>query len=209
MIKGVEIGSFEINSTLSQGQREWLDETALTADFPRKARPSSPRIATQRITGVDERRPLVASIISEDAWFADSTNSVGHVEGAHLDLDYLVALLNSDLMQWRFRLTSTNNNVGTNELLSLPIRVPQRSSIADRRAYETIRATGQRITDIKARRALNKSMATDDMLSRRLDDAWEKLNRAVDAFYGLSDGDRSLISSRLNRKPVIAADSVS
>src|SRR5205085_12314920 len=32
----------------------------------------------------------------------------------------ILALLNSDLLNWRFRLTSTNNNVGTNELEVLP-----------------------------------------------------------------------------------------
>ncbi len=34
----------------------------------------------------------------------------------------LLALLNSTLFQWRFKLTSTNNNVAKNELDSMPFK---------------------------------------------------------------------------------------
>jgi hypothetical protein len=205
LLKGVEVGSFEIRTVLSQGQREWLDEQNLVKDHPHKPMPPSRRIATQRITGVDERQRLVATIITEPTWFADSTNSISPREGASLDLDYLVALLNSDLMQWRFRLTSTNNNVGTNELLTLPIRVPEPGNDADRLAYEAVRSAGQRISSIKVMLPTNKSQAAGDVLRRRLDGAWEKLNRAVDDFYGLSRADRELVANRLTRTPIAAS----
>jgi len=35
---------------------------------------------------------------------------------------YILALLNSRLLEWRFRLTSTNNNVNNYEILALPYR---------------------------------------------------------------------------------------
>ena len=205
MLKGVEVGAFEKNTLLSQGQREWLDEQKLIADHPRKVMPLSPRIATQRITGVDERQRLVAAIITEDTWFADSTNSIAPGEGVPLDLEYLVALLNSDLMQWRFRLTSTNNNVGTNELLALPVRVPAPNNIPDVAAYQAIRSAGQRISSVKVFLAANKSAAGSDLLRRRLDVAWEKLNRVVADFYNLSEADRELIAIRLSRTPIVAS----
>ena len=130
LLKGVEVGAFEVRATLSQGQRKWLDQQKLIKDHPRKAARPDRRIAMQRITGVDERQRLVSAIVTEPIWFADSMNSISLHKDAALDLDYLAALLNSDLMQWRFRLTSTNNNVGTNELLALPIRVPQPKNAA-------------------------------------------------------------------------------
>lgn len=55
-------------------------------------------------------------------YFADSTNSIAVLGSSDYSLEYLLGLLNSNLFQWRFKLTSTNNNVGTNELLALPIR---------------------------------------------------------------------------------------
>ena len=79
------------------------------------------RIATQRITGVDDSFRLVATVIEPPCYFADSTNSIVLADNANHTLVYLLALLNSRLYQWRFHLTSTNNNVGTNELECLPV----------------------------------------------------------------------------------------
>lgn len=117
LLKGVEIRMFGFNEVLSQGQREYFDERSYESRrSPR--RPPERRLALQRITGVDESRRLVCAVSSNGAYFADSTNSVIPLDkGKMLFLD---GLLNSSLLNWRFSLTSTNNNVGTNELEMLP-----------------------------------------------------------------------------------------
>ena len=137
LLKGVEIGSFVRHSVLSQGQREWFDEEHFFQKYPNKKAPTNRRIATQRISGVDERQRVVATIIEGGAWFADSTNSIGPTDGAILSLEYLLGLLNSNLIQWRFKITSTNNNVGTNELEALPISFPISQLKAESRSSRT------------------------------------------------------------------------
>jgi hypothetical protein len=122
LVKGVEIGRYFFRTRLSQGHKEWFDEKSFLKKNGFKAIVKLRRIATQRITGVDERLRLVATIVDPPAYFADSTNSIACSSKATHKLEYLLGLLNSRLMQWRFKLTSTNNNVGTNELDSLPIR---------------------------------------------------------------------------------------
>jgi cell division protein FtsI/penicillin-binding protein 2 len=72
----------------------------------------------QRITGVDETRRLICAQSNNFAYFADSTNSLRPHDEKHSL--FLVGLLNSKLLNWRFSLTSTNNNVGTNEIEMLP-----------------------------------------------------------------------------------------
>ena len=204
LLKGVEVNAFETNATLSQGEREWLDQKHLITDHPNKKLPPSIRIATQRITGVDERQRLVAAVIKSGAWFADSTNSIAPADGAPLSLEYLVALLNSDLMQWRFRLTSTNNNVGTNELLMLPICVPDWKSDADRTNYFEACRTAQRISVLKSDLSGSRSPGARDTLARRIEAASAKLETTVAALYGLAEEDRQLIAARLTRKPIAA-----
>ena len=54
MIKGVEIGPYVIHETLSQGEREWIDEKRLVTERGPRRVASLRRIATQRITGIDE-----------------------------------------------------------------------------------------------------------------------------------------------------------
>ena len=64
---------------------------------------------------------MVATIIEPKAYFADSTNSITVSEKSPYSLEFLLGLLNSKIYQWRFKITSTNNNVGTNEIENLPI----------------------------------------------------------------------------------------
>lgn len=118
LIKGVEIGPYRINKILSQGEREYFNEQSFHADSKTNRQSLLRRIATQRITGVDERLRIVATIIEPIAYFADSTNSIFVNEP--YSLEFILGLLNSKLFQWRFKKTSSNNNVSTTELESLP-----------------------------------------------------------------------------------------
>ena len=76
LLKGVEVGRYVLRKRLSQGQREWFDEAAFLRAHQAKPCVTQHRIATQRITGVDERLRIVATIITPTTYFADSTNSV-------------------------------------------------------------------------------------------------------------------------------------
>jgi hypothetical protein len=205
MLKGVEVGPFALNTTLSQGQREWLDSTRFHSEFPRRASPPPLRIATQRITGVDERQRIVAAIIEQPMYFADSTNSVIPVPGATHDLDYLVGLLNSDLFQWRFRLTSTNNNVGTNELEALPFRVINFDSPEDLAALESIRQVSRRIRLTKGDLAGTRSPGAADSYRRRIEQDTARLNEVVYRLYELTPADIALIELRLSA-PLLVID---
>lgn len=123
MIKGAEVGKYTLNDKMSQGKYEWFDsESFLESNSPREV-VSLKRIATQRITGVDEKDRIVAAVVDKDIYFADSTNSINLTTGSKYHLNYLLGLLNSRVYQWRFKLTSTNNNVGTNEIESMPFPV--------------------------------------------------------------------------------------
>ena len=204
MLKGVEVGSFELRESLSQSRREVLDGKALRKDFPSKSLPPAPRIATQRITGVDEKQRLVCAIVVSDMWFADSTNSIAPVDTAPLSLEYLTAVLNSELMQWRFRLTSSNNNVGTNELLDLPIAVHDPSAGNDSRLMEKVKKAGQRITKLRESARSERTSSGAQRIARSLVAAWDALNDAVYELYGLSTAERELIELRRQRAPLAA-----
>ena len=124
LIKGVEIGLYKTNQKLSQGVKEYFDEQEFLKTGKENNFSNIRRIATQRITGTDERLRIVASIINPKAYFADSTNSISLDLDSKVDLslEYILGILNSKLMQWRFKKTSSNNNVSTTELYSLPFK---------------------------------------------------------------------------------------
>jgi Alw26I/Eco31I/Esp3I family type II restriction m6 adenine DNA methyltransferase len=120
MIKGVEIDRYGEHLYLSQGEKQWFDEDLFHAKTKSSKTIPPFRIGVQRITGIDDRIRLIATFINRCVYFADSTNSI--VSDDPEKLNFLLSLLNSRFFNWRFKLTSTNNNVSTNELDRLPIR---------------------------------------------------------------------------------------
>ena len=121
MIKGVEIGRYTQHLYLSQGEKEWFDEKLYYQKTTKPKSIPNYRIGIQRITGIDEDIRLRATFFDKRVYFADSTNSIESEDKS--SLYFLLALMNSQLLNWRFKLTSTNNNVSTNELERLPIRL--------------------------------------------------------------------------------------
>ncbi|SET39713.1 Eco57I restriction-modification methylase domain-containing protein [Hymenobacter actinosclerus] len=197
MLKGVEVGRYIQNSKLSQGFREWFDEEEFLIHNNPKAVVKLQRIATQRITGVDEKLRIVATIIEPDCYFADSTNSVVKVKSGQYDLSYALALLNSKLFQWRFKLTSTNNNVGTNELESLPFRLLKDT---DQQHHDTIVAfVGQLLALHPQLRAATGATAQSQLQARirRLD---QRLDHLVYLLYGLSYAEAQVVEPGLAQR---------
>jgi len=120
MIKGVEIDRYAEHWYLSQGEKQWFDEQLYSQKTKNPKAIPAFRIGVQRITGIDDRIRLIATYFSRPVYFADSTNSIA--SGDATKLLFLLTLINSRFFNWRFKLTSTNNNVSTNELDRLPIR---------------------------------------------------------------------------------------
>lgn len=119
MLKGSEIGFYEEHQP-KQGEKEWFDNKKYKLDNNDLKIPPKFRLAIQRISGTDDSRRITGTFVDRSAHFADSLNSISGSD--RTDLFFFLSLLNSLLINWRFRTTSTNNNVSTTELLQLPMR---------------------------------------------------------------------------------------
>ena len=79
-------------------------------------------ITTQNITGTSDKIRIYANFVESKNTkfvFLDSCN-ISYCKNAR-DAKFLVGLLNSKLLNWLFKITSTNNHVNLYELESLPI----------------------------------------------------------------------------------------
>ncbi|MGY5862654.1 MAG: DNA methyltransferase [Candidatus Thorarchaeota archaeon] len=83
------------------------------------------RIACQQVSNRAQRWRLKFARIPPRTVLANSCNYVAldHSEDEWL-LSYLLGVLNSDLLNWRFDLSNSNNHVSNRELASLPIADP-------------------------------------------------------------------------------------
>lgn len=184
LVKGVEIGPYRVNKKLSQGKQEWFNEKKFLKDHRERAVIKKRRIATQRITGIDERSRIVATIIEPPTYFADSTNSITINAGSPYSLEYILGLLNSEFYQWRFKATSTNNNVGTNELEVMPFRKIDLRAEADKAIYNKISAAVRQL--LKLSTALESDGGADRRRYSALASQLKlEVDRAVEHLFGL------------------------
>ena len=77
------------------------------------------RVIYQRYAAIDNYRRLIATILPENYFCSHTTGYFSDVKV--YDLGFFTALLNSNLLDWRFSITSTNNNINGYEIKSLPI----------------------------------------------------------------------------------------
>ncbi|MHB1857127.1 MAG: Eco57I restriction-modification methylase domain-containing protein [Acidobacteriaceae bacterium] len=199
LLKGTEVARYFERDALSQGAREWFMETAYLEAHAGWEEVSNRRIALQRITGIDERFRLVGTIIEPPCYFADSTNSIRLSNASQYTLEYLLCILNSSLFQWRFKVTSTNNNVGTNELNSLPIRVIDFENPEERRIQAAIIRKVTELATLRAQYDGLRSERERGFTARRAAVLDEQLDELVAELYELTPEEAQYMSQMVAR----------
>ncbi len=195
LIKGVQIGQFRFNKKLSQGKIEWFNQINFLEKNSEKELSKIERIATQRITGVDEKLRIVATIIKPPAYFADSTNSISIQPKSNYDLRYLLAILNSRLFQWRFKLTSTNNNVGTNELEAMPFKIIDFNNPEEIKLYNEIVKISTQLILLNEEIQDQKLSTRQTHLQEKIEYLQGNINRLVYQLYGLTEEEIKVIEN--------------
>ncbi len=122
MIKGAAVQRYLIKETMSQGEVQFLDSAAFlsTHKSAKTQHHQVKRIVMQGMTGVNEKTRLKMSILDEIAFCGNSVNYI-LVNADGVQYEYLLAILNSKLLNWFFKLFSTNSNVNGYEVDALPI----------------------------------------------------------------------------------------
>ena len=122
-LRGANVGRYLFNDTPKQGKPKYL----LRDQFLKAHGPDTKaddhrhiRIGYQRGAAIDNWRRIIATIIEPGNFCTDTINYIS--EPKAYDLFAILALLNSSVWEWRFRLTSTNNHVNAYEIdaMSLP-----------------------------------------------------------------------------------------
>ena len=123
VITGAQIQRYYITNTPSQGDVIYIDDSCKPLlSSKRKAEISQPRIVLQRITGVDSKVRIIATLINGNMYCANSTNYIAN--DINLNIKYLLGVLNSSLVNFFIKQTSTNTNITAKVLNSIPIAIP-------------------------------------------------------------------------------------
>lgn len=115
---GAQILRYSTTENPSQGEVIYLPSKYIPETEKAKARYKS-RLVLQRITGVDSKLRLIVAKIPKDSLCANSTNFILFENKAYQL--FSLGVLNSKLINYIFKITSTNTNITTSELNRLPL----------------------------------------------------------------------------------------
>ena len=122
VVTGAQVLRYRITNTPSQGDVIYLPKITLSPN--REIAFAQKRIVMQRITGVDSKIRIIATLLPAKTYCANSTNYICESSN-HINILYLLGILNSRSINFFFKQTSTNTNVTGKELGKLPIPVKE------------------------------------------------------------------------------------
>lgn len=123
VITGAQIQRYYITDTPSQGEVIYIDDqNKPNLSSKRESEISNSRIVLQRITGVDSKVRIVSTLINGDMYCANSTNYIANDNA--INIKYLLGVLNSSLVNFFIKQTSTNTNITAKVINTIPIVIP-------------------------------------------------------------------------------------
>lgn len=123
VLRGAHIGRYEFYNQPKQGQPVYLNTQKFLAERGQgenvKAHDhTKKRVVYQRGSAIDNYRRIIATIL-EPGYFCSDT--IGYLVDSSYELYAVLALLNSQVAEWRFNLTSATNHVNTYEINVIPM----------------------------------------------------------------------------------------
>ena len=126
LVRGSDLGRYRMQTTGTKS--EFIDSMKFQRAKATSARVKhirKQRIACQQVSNQSQRWRLKFAMIEPDNVLANSCNYLLLDSSKPRSLySYLLGLLNSDLLNWRFAISNTNNHVSNRELGCLPIPEP-------------------------------------------------------------------------------------
>ena len=121
ILKGASIQRYFYTEEMSQGEIEYLNEGKYLKDFSgeKTLHHELERIAMQGMTGANDKIRIVMSLVPKGIYLANSCNYL--LPTKEFPAQYLLALMNSKIINWYFRCFSTNSNVNGYEVESFPV----------------------------------------------------------------------------------------
>lgn len=181
MIKGAIIDRYQKRVEMSQGEIQFLNSEKYLAEVKSEKSQHflNERIVMQGLTGVNERYRLKMTIIPSGIFCANSVNYLSFTD-CSINKKFVLGLLNSALMNYIFKISSTNSNVNGYEVDALPIIIP------DIQTQDEIACVVEKI--IEEKRTPNYDLTYCKKLERKIDEK-------IFALYGLSTEEQDIIKN--------------
>lgn len=181
LVKGAAVQRYRLLEHMSQGEIEFLDYKSFLKNNrgPKSNHHKYRRLIMQGITGVNEKTRLKMTILDENIFCGNSVNYI-LLRDTNFSLEYLLGILNSSLMNWYFKLFSTNSNVNGYEVNNFPIPTGHQKQLID---------LVNSILDITNRKKYSDDPAAISKV-KQLD---SRIDQIVYQLYGLSSEEIAIV----------------
>ncbi len=150
LVRGDHIAPFAVDLSSYKTDRRWIE----MRNVPEVA--EHRRIVCQNVANMGLKQRIIAGSIPPGVIVGHSANCIGILDNS-MEFDTLLAILNSKLINWIFKKTSTNNHVNIYELETLPIKSFSKPDI------KNIAELVKRISEIRAKSQQGTSLFEEAM----------------------------------------------
>ncbi|MDP2208563.1 MAG: Eco57I restriction-modification methylase domain-containing protein [Bacteroidota bacterium] len=166
-------------------------EVKRISNSPKLSFLNTPRLIYQQVVNIQKKRRLNFYLLKENAYVGNTCGFI--ISNGSIDLKFLLGILNSKLMNWRFKLTSSNNHILTNELYQLNLNQYNRNHPQGAAAYNKFISLVEQM--LVAKEKLNKAKldAEINKLEMQIASIDRQIDQAVYELYGLTEEEIKIV----------------
>jgi hypothetical protein len=185
IMKGAQIQRYYTADNMSQGQLEYLDEIKyLEANKGEKSTHHNfQRIAIQGISGVNDKVRIISTIINPGIYLANSCNYIIKPPNQY-SINLTLGIINSKLINYIFKKTSTNSNVNTYEISNISFIKKNKQNEGYLRDIDTY------VSEILKNKSKDYKINTKSIEN--------KIDELVMDLYELTESEKEIIRNNIN-----------
>jgi hypothetical protein len=168
-------------------------------DAPRdEANFNSPeKLVVQEIRNITLPRRIVAAYDNRRFYCLQSTNTINWRDdyAGRFSMKYALGVLNSNPLNWYFRQKFTSNNhIASNQLVSLPLIVPDINKPIDKARHDRMVALVERMLELNKKKHSGKLAPSElERLERGIAATDHEIDELVYELYGITEEERKII----------------
>lgn len=191
LIRGVHIGRYWIDQSPNRYKPAWVK-----AEKMARQHAGVPRIVTQEVSNMQQARRIKASVAPVGHFCAHTTNYL-LVKAHDVSQFFLLALLNSKLLDLYFKFFNTTNHLPAREIERLPIRLVDPADPSQKKIHDDLVALVDRMLELnKKLHTLSEYEAEQKhALEKEIKATDEKIDSLVYDLYGLTEEERKIVES--------------
>ncbi len=195
---------YDIDLSDSRSGAKWFTPAK---DFTRGTNAVKGRILVLRRSNIAQAQRIKASLLDcaskQDPIFAENGVNFILVDklASEYSAKYILGLLNSRLLNWVFKLSSSNTQINASDLLQLPIRSIDFNNPVEKKMHDDLVALVERMLELNKRLVpiRNTPSSEQDELLREIKHTDAEIDQKVYELYGLTEEEKQVIETSVSK----------